>query len=167
MPFFFHQLAYRSESTPEVHAIMLKTRVLVNCCAFRDFFVLKIRGLGFLTQKPSKIDPPNGISRLKRKNLYISRTAIDRNKISKTGNRKSMVADQTHMFVLPQPCHVTLFSVTWRILRYINHESSIKWQYRFWSHVVMWPSFRTFTRFPQQKTLDIQVQSMKRIQMEA
>ncbi len=119
------------------------------------------------------------------KTLNISRTVRARDEISKTGNRKSMIAEQMHMFILPQPCHVTLFSVTWRILRYRkrwisrerleietkfqiwllgNQGSSIKWQYRFWSHVVMWPSFRTFTRFPQQKTLDIQVQSMKRIQ---
>ena len=41
--FLFHQLAYRSGSTPEVHAIVLKTRVLMNICAFQDFFVLKIR----------------------------------------------------------------------------------------------------------------------------
>jgi hypothetical protein len=46
------------------------------------------------------------------KTLNISRTVRDREKISKMGNRKSMVADQMHMFILPQPCHVTLFLVT-------------------------------------------------------
>jgi len=50
------------------------------------------------------------------KMLNISKTVRDRNKISKAGIRKSMVADQMHMFVLPPLRHVTLFSVTWHIL---------------------------------------------------
>jgi len=52
------------------------------------------------------------------KTLNISRTVGDRDEISKTGNRKSMMAEQMHMFILPQQSHVTLFSVTWRILWY-------------------------------------------------
>jgi len=44
--------------------------------------------------------------------LNISRTVRDRNKISKTGIRKSMVADHMHIFVLPKPSQATLFSIT-------------------------------------------------------
>ena len=52
-------------------ATMPKTRVLVNFSAFRDFFVLKIRGLGFLPQKPAKIDPLMGFPSLNKNNEYL------------------------------------------------------------------------------------------------
>ena len=49
---FFHQLAYRSKATPVELVLMLKTRVLMNFSAFHDFYVLKIRGLGFMPRTP-------------------------------------------------------------------------------------------------------------------
>ena len=48
----FHQFAYRSEVAPGELAMVLKTRVLMNFSAFRDFYALKIRGLDFLPPKP-------------------------------------------------------------------------------------------------------------------
>ena len=71
--FFFLvlQLTYRSEETSGVPAMVLKTRVLVNFSAFRAFYALKFRGLGFLPRKPSKNDPLMGVPSLNKNIEYL------------------------------------------------------------------------------------------------
>ena len=68
---FFHQFAYRSEVTSGELAVALKTRVLMNFCAFRALYVLKIRDFGFLPRKPYKIDPLMGFPSLNKNIEYL------------------------------------------------------------------------------------------------
>ena len=68
---FFLQFAYRSEATYGEPAMVLKTRVLMNFSAFRAFYALKFRGLGFLPRKPSKNDPLMGVPSLNKNIEYL------------------------------------------------------------------------------------------------
>ena len=60
-----------AQRQPPESSLLRSKRVLIPFSAFRAFLTIKIRGLGFLTPKPSKIDPLMGFSCINKNFEYL------------------------------------------------------------------------------------------------